>query len=54
MKTDEGYRRFYQTETVNDAGFWNDVVVGLLALVIGAYSAYKARDQRRDARRTAT
>lgn len=42
------------TEAANDLGFWNDVVVGLLALVLGAYSAYKARDHRRNARRTAT
>lgn len=41
------------TETANDFGFWNDVVVGLLALGLGAYSAYRARDHRRDARRTA-
>lgn len=26
------------------AGFWNNVVVGLLALVLGAYSAYEARE----------
>lgn len=35
------------TEAINDAGFWNDVVVGLLALVLGAYSAYQVQDQRR-------
>ena len=38
------------TETTNDLGFWNDIVVGLLALVLGAYSAYQARENRRDAR----
>ncbi|RDI70732.1 SPW repeat protein [Halopelagius longus] len=42
------------TETANDLGFWNDVVVGLIAAVIGGYSAYKARDRREDVRRTAT
>lgn len=42
------------TETANDLGFWNDIIVGLLALGLGAYSAYKARDNRRDVRRTAT
>lgn len=36
------------TETVNDAGFWNDILLGLLALGLGAYSAYKARDHRND------
>ena len=25
-------------------GFWNDVVVGALVLILGAYSAYEARD----------
>lgn len=34
------------TETANDLGFWNDVVVGLVAAVVGGYSAYKARDRR--------
>lgn len=34
------------TETANDLGFWNDVVVGLIAAVVGGYSAYKARDRR--------
>ena len=41
------------TETVNDIGFWNDIVVGVLALGLGAYSAYTARDHRDDVR-TAT
>lgn len=27
-----------------DLEFWNDIVVGLLAFVLGAYSAYEARD----------
>ena len=40
-------------EAVNELGFWNDIVVGLLALAAGAYSAYKIRDRRNDARRTA-
>lgn len=42
------------TEAINDAGFWNDVIVGLLALTLGAYSAYQARDQRRRTRAAAT
>ena len=42
------------TETTNNLAFWNDIVVGLIALVLGAYSAYTARDQRRDIRRAAT
>ena len=37
------------TETTNDLAFWNDIVVGLLALVLGAYSAYEAREDRREA-----
>ncbi|WP_224268490.1 SPW repeat protein [Haloprofundus salinisoli] len=41
------------TETANDLGFWNDIVVGLLALGLGAYSAYKARDRRQNVHRTA-
>lgn len=40
------------TETVNVFGFYNDIVVGLLAIGLGAYSAYKARDHREDTRRT--
>jgi len=40
------------TETTNDAAFWNDVIVGLIAAVLGAYSAYEARDRQRTARRT--
>ncbi|GAA0250387.1 SPW repeat protein [Haladaptatus pallidirubidus] len=39
------------TETANDLGFWNDIIVGLLAFVLGAYSAYKIRDWRQDAQR---
>ncbi|WP_137287036.1 SPW repeat domain-containing protein [Halorussus salinisoli] len=38
------------TEAVNDLAFWNDIVVGLLALGVGAFSAYSARDQQREAR----
>lgn len=34
------------TEVANDMGFWNDIVVGLLALLLGAYSAYEAREMR--------
>ena len=37
------------TETTNDLAFWNDIVVGLLALALGAYSAYEAREERREA-----
>lgn len=33
--------------------FWNDLVVGLLALVLGAYSAYRGRSRRRATARTA-
>jgi len=39
------------TETVNDLAFWNDVIVGLAALVLGAYSAYAAREEREETRR---
>jgi drug/metabolite transporter (DMT)-like permease len=42
------------TEATNTLGFWNDVIVGLLVLIIGAYSAYAARARRRDARRVAS
>ena len=28
----------------NALGLWNDVIVGALALILGAYSAYEARD----------
>lgn len=40
-------------ETANDLAFWNDTVVGLLALGLGLYSAYEARKDRRDTRRAA-
>jgi len=40
------------TETTNALAFWNDIVVGLLALGLGAYSAYEARNQREAATRT--
>lgn len=40
-------------ETAGEAAFWNDVVVGLLALVLGAFSAYRGRSRRRAATRTA-
>ena len=39
------------TEAVNALAFWNDIVVGLLALAIGAFSAYAAHDQKEDAKR---
>lgn len=32
------------TNVVSQLGFWNDVVVGALVLILGAYSAYEARD----------
>lgn len=41
------------TETVNDFGFWNDIIVGLAAAGLGAYSAYKVRDHRETTRRAA-
>lgn len=42
------------TETTNEFGFYNDIVVGVLAIGLGAYSAYKARDHEAETRRTAT
>lgn len=39
-------------EAANDLTFWNDVVVGLIAIVLGVYSAYEASDERRELRRT--
>lgn len=30
-------------EVVTELGFWNDVVVGLVVLALGAYSAYETR-----------
>lgn len=42
------------TEAVNDIGFWNDIIVGLLALGLGAYSAYKIRDWAAETRRATT
>lgn len=39
------------TEAANPLVFWNDVVVGLIALGVGAFSAYAARDQKQEARR---
>ena len=41
-------------ETANDLAFWNDVVVGLLAFVLGVYSAYTGLSRRRAARRAAS
>ncbi len=40
------------TETANELGFYNDIAVGLLAVGLGAYSAYQARDHQEDTRRT--
>lgn len=42
------------TETVNEAAFWNDVILGLIVLVLGAYSAYEIRDNRREAEAVTT
>jgi peptidoglycan/LPS O-acetylase OafA/YrhL len=42
------------TETTNEIGFYNDIVVGLLAAGLGAYSAYTAGDHQQDTRRTTT
>jgi len=44
----------FGSEAVNEIGFWNDIVVGLLALGLGAYSAYKIRDWSVAASRRAT
>jgi drug/metabolite transporter (DMT)-like permease len=33
-------------ETANDIGVWNDIAVGLLALALGAYSAYVVNEKR--------
>ena len=33
------------TETMNDLGFWNDLIVGMLALALGGYSAYEIRER---------
>lgn len=41
------------TEAVNDAAFWNDVVIGLITLGLGAYSAYSIRNRRRKTRAAA-
>lgn len=32
------------TDTTNDFAFWNDIIVGLLAFALGAYSAYEIRE----------
>lgn len=37
-----------------DLTFWNDLVAGLIALVLGAYSAYEARRDRRHPREATT
>jgi thiol:disulfide interchange protein len=44
------------TESTNDLAFWNDIIVGLLAFGLGAYSAYEIREDRQEAmdRRTVT
>lgn len=38
------------TEAANPLTFWNDIVVGVIALGLGAYSAYAAHDQKQDTR----
>lgn len=40
--------------STNEVGFWNDIVVGLVVLALGAYSAYEIRDRRREAVRPVT
>lgn len=42
------------TETANELGFWNDIIAGLIAFVLGAYSAYETREQREEVGRAAT
>ncbi|UPV76884.1 hypothetical protein M0R89_20670 (plasmid) [Halorussus limi] len=39
------------TEATNPLVFWNDIVVGLITFALGAFSAYAARDQKKEARR---
>jgi hypothetical protein len=41
------------TEAANPLVFWNDIVVGLITLGLGAFSAYAARDQKQKARNLA-
>lgn len=35
---------FGAVNVTTEVGFWNDVIVGALVLILGAYSAYEARD----------
>jgi|AntRauTorcE11898_2_1112593.scaffolds.fasta_scaffold01908_1 hypothetical protein len=42
------------TETTNVFGFYNDIVVGLLAIGLGAMSAFKARGHEEETPRTTT
>lgn len=42
------------TETTNEFGFYNDIIVGMLAVGLGAYSAYQSREHQEDSPRTAT
>jgi len=42
------------TETTNEFGFYNDIIVGLLAMGLGAYSAYRAREHQEETRRATT
>ena len=39
------------TEATNPLVFWNDIIVGLITLAIGAFSAYAAHDQKQEAER---
>jgi len=41
-------------ETTNDVGFWTDIVVGLLAIVLGSLSVYRIRHGRQQSRTTST
>jgi len=42
------------SETVSDFAFWNDIVVGLITIAIGAFSVFSARSERSDVPRTAS
>ena len=47
-----GARAGTGAEAVSGIGFWTDVIVGLVALVLGAYSAYESRSAERPAAAT--
>lgn len=40
-------------EATNPLTFWNDIVVGAITFLLGAYSAYAAHDQKQDTQRLA-